>query len=103
MIFIRFNVHGKIRAFPFDENSFAFMARFITSRLHARYNCYSSGFIFLRFTCHNRKTWLLNVTRVLLRQDRIKGLFLETQITKSSPFRAFKEQFSIKIANFDRL
>jgi len=57
---------GKIRAFPFDENSLAFMARFITLRLHVCYNCYSSGFISLRFTCHSRKAWPLNVTRVSL-------------------------------------
>lgn len=81
MIFIRFifNAHDKIRAFPFDENSLAFMARFITSRLHARYNCYSSGFISLRFTCHSRKTWPLNVTRVSLWQDRIKKSYFLKQ------------------------
>lgn len=72
--FIRFvfNVHSETRAFPFDESSFAFMARFITSRLQARYDCYSSGFISLRFACHDRKTRPLNVTRVSLWQDRIK-------------------------------
>lgn len=68
--FIRFvfNAHGEIGAFPFDENFLAFMARFITSRrARACYNCYSGGFISLRFTCHGRKARPLNVTHVSLR------------------------------------
>lgn len=65
--FIRFvfNAHGEIGEFPFDENSLAFMARFITSRLYARVTIViPDGFISLRFTCHGRKTRLLNVLLV---------------------------------------
>lgn len=90
--FIRFvfNVHSETRAFPFDESSLAFMARFITSRLQARYDCYSSGFISLRFACHDRKTRPLTVTRVALKQDRIK----ESAERERSTSPALKESFS---------
>lgn len=76
-------MHDKTGAkFPFDENSLGFpWARFIISRLQARYNCYSGGFILLRFTCRGRKTRPLNVARVSLRQNRIKGSVLrEVQV-----------------------
>lgn len=76
MTFIRFifNVHSKIRAFPFDENFLAFTARFITrDYTHVTIVILVDLFLsVLHVTAMAVKTWPLNVTHVSW-QDRIKG------------------------------